>query len=362
MNDAAGMTLALAEAVKAVGRTHPNPAVGAVIVKGGKVIATGFTSPVGGPHAEAVALRKAGARAKGATLYSTLEPCNHHGRTPPCTEAIIAAGIKRVVFASTDPNPIVNGKGARRLRAAGVAVTARVLADAASRLNRPFFKAMRTGLPFVTAKVAMTLDGKIATARGDSKWITGEDARRVAHQLRNVVDAIVVGASTVVADDPRLTTRLPGGRSPVRVVLDPTLRTSVKAQVYDTRPARTIVATLASPQSPRARKLAARGVEVWQLPREGATGLQLRALLRRLAQAGLLHVLVEGGSHVHGAFLRGGFVDELVLFVAPKVIGADGLSWAGALGTRVVKDARSFVFESLANVGEALVISAVPRS
>lgn len=362
MNDAAAMSLALAQAIRAVGRTHPNPAVGAVIVKGGQVIASGFTSPVGGPHAEAVALRRAGAKAKGATLYSTLEPCNHHGRTPPCTEAIIAAGISRVVYASTDPNPIVNGRGARRLRAAGVEVTGRVLADAATRLNRPFFKAMRTGLPWVTAKVAMTLDGKIATARGDSKWITSEAARHAAHELRNVVDAIIVGASTVATDDPRLTTRLPGGgRNPTRVVIDPHLRTSVRAQLYDTRAARTIVATLESPASPRARKLAARGVDVWQLARAGK-GLSLRGLLERLAAEGLLHVLVEGGAGVHGSFLRAGLVDEALIFVAPKLFGADGLTWSGLLGVGAADDALRFELESVSRVGPDLLISATPKT
>jgi diaminohydroxyphosphoribosylaminopyrimidine deaminase/5-amino-6-(5-phosphoribosylamino)uracil reductase len=172
VNDEAAMSLALAEAVKGLGRTHPNPAVGAVLVKHGRVIATGYHAKAGGPHAEAVALAKAGKRAKGATLYSTLEPCNHFGRTPPCSEAIIEAGVKRVVFGSSDPNPLVNGKGLRRIKAAGIAVTAHVLRESADALNEPFLKAMRTGLPWVTAKAAITLDGKLATSTGKSKWIS----------------------------------------------------------------------------------------------------------------------------------------------------------------------------------------------
>ncbi len=358
MNDEAAMSLALAEAVKALGRTHPNPAVGAVVVKAGRVIAVGHTSPVGGPHAEANALQRAGAKAKGATLYSTLEPCNHHGRTPPCTEAIIAAGIKRVVYASTDPNPVVDGKGARRLQEAGLEVTGQVLQVAAEALNRPFFKAMRHALPWVTAKAGLTLDGQLATSTGKSKWITSEESRRAAHQLRDMVDAIVVGASTVEIDDPVLTTRLPsGGRNALRVVLDPFLRTSPRAKIYDTSAARTVVATLEPEGSKRAQLFTRRGVEIWQMP-GGKGKLRLKALLARLVKAGVLHVLVEGGASVHGAFLEAGLVDELVLFMAPKLFGKGGLTWSGALG---VKDpAKALCFESLdaVRVGPDLMITA----
>lgn len=359
MNDEAAMSLAIAEAVKALGRTHPNPAVGAVIVKRGKVIATGFTSPVGGPHAEAVALQRAGAKAKRATLYSTLEPCNHHGRTPPCTEAIIRAGIKRVVYASNDPNPIVNGKGARRLEQAGVEVKGDVLRAAAEALNQPFFKAMRTGLPFVTAKVALTLDGKLATSTGRSGWISSEASRRVVHQVRDLIDAILVGASTVEADDPQLTTRLPGGqgRNPLRVVIDPRLRTSPKAKIYDTRQARTVVVTRHAPTSPKARAFVARGVEIWQVPVVKGR-VDLSVFLTRLAKNGALHLLVEGGAGVHGAFLEAGLVDELMLFMAPRLFGHGGLTWSGALD---VKDpAKALEFESLTaeRVGPDLLITA----
>ncbi len=353
------MSLALAQAVKALGRTHPNPAVGAVVVKGGQVIASGYTAPPGGPHAEAVALARAGAKAKGATLYSTLEPCNHHGRTPPCTEAIIAAGITRVVYATTDPNPLVKGKGARRLKTAGLEVKGQVLRGPAEDLNQPFFKAMRTGLPWVTAKVGMTLDGKIATSTGRSKSISSAASRQVVHQLRDVIDAILVGASTVAADDPRLTTRLPGrkGRNPLRVVLDPQLRTSPRARVYDTREARTVVATLESPASTRGQRLARRGVEVWQVP--GTRGrVHLRSLLELLVAEGVLHLLVEGGAGVHGSFLEAGLVDELMLFMAPKLFGHGGLTWSGALE---VKDPSKAVrFESLdaVRVGPDLLIRA----
>ena len=353
------MTLALAQAVKGLGRTHPNPAVGAVLVKGGRVIASGYHAKLGGPHAEAVALLNAGSAAKGATLYSTLEPCNHHGRTPPCSDAIIAAGVRKVVYASSDPNPLVNGKGVRRLRAAGVEVVPHVMRRAADSINLPFLKAMKSGLPWVTAKAGITLDGKLATSTGKSKWITSEESRRVAHQLRDVVDVVVVGSSTVIADDPLLTTRLKkqNTRNPIRLVLDPSLRTSPRSKVYDTGSARTIVATLESADSRPAAALAKRGVEVWSVP--GAKGsLDLEAVLRRLVKQGALHVLVEGGARVHQSFLEAGLVDELVLFIAPKLFGHSGLTWSGALGVQDPAKALQFEAIDAVRVGPDLMITA----
>lgn len=362
MNDEAGMALALAQAVKGLGRTHPNPPVGAVLVKGNRVVATGFTAPVGGPHAEVEALRTAGTAAKGTTLYVTLEPCSHHGRTPPCVDAIINAGIRRVVFASTDPNPLVNGKGWRRLREAGVAVSAHVLRDAGDALIRPFLKAMRTGLPWVTAKAAITLDGKIATSTGRSKWISSEASRVVAHRLRDLVDVVVVGADTVLEDNPQLTTRLPkrDTRNPIRLVLDPRLRTNSRAAMYDTSVARTIVATLASLDSPQAQRLMKRGVEVWRVA--GKNGrIALKPLLEKLVTEGALHVLVEGGAKVHRSFLEAGMVDEVVLFMAPKLFGHGGLTWSGPLA---VKDpARALTFKTLqvSSVGDDVMVTAIAR-
>ena len=359
MNDEAAMSLALAEAVKGLGRTHPNPAVGAVIVKNGRVIATGYHAKAGGPHAEAVALAKAGKRAKGATLYSTLEPCNHFGRTPPCSEAIIEAGVKRVVFGSSDPNPLVNGKGVRRIKAAGIAVTAHVLRESADALNEPFLKAMRTGLPWVTAKAAITLDGKLATSTGKSKWISSEESRQVAHQLRDVVDVVIVGATTVVNDDPQLTTRLPkrATRNPTRLVLDPFLRSSPRATIYDTKAARTIVATLESAESPGAQALTKRGVEVWSMA--GTKGhLKLEPLLRRLVKDGALHVLVEGGAMVHQSFLEAGLVDELVLFIAPKLFGHGGLTWSGGIDVRNPVNAVQFEALDAVPLGPDLMVTA----
>lgn len=358
------MLQALEEAGKGLGRTHPNPAVGAVIVQGGKVVARGYHAKAGLPHAEAVALMAAGARARGATLYSTLEPCDHQGRTPPCTAAILEAGVARVVFASSDPNPLVNGKGLARLRRHGVQVTPHVLRAAADRLNRPFFKAMRQGLPWVTLKAGVTLDGKLATGTGASKWITSEAARAAAaHRLRDRVDAVIVGPGTVKADDPRLTTRIRGGRTPVRVVIDAHLETDPAARVYETGAGRrTVIATLEPRAAKRARPFLRRGVELLQVRANGGH-LDLEEFLRALAAEGLLHVLVEGGAGVHAAFLRAGLADEVVLFVAPKLFGHAGLTWSGPLD--VASPAEAIALEDLEveRVGPDLMITAavLPR-
>lgn len=353
------MQLAIAEAKKGLGRTHPNPAVGAVIVKRGEVIATGFHARAGTAHAEANALLLAGPKARGATLYVTLEPCDHFGRTPPCTQAILEHGVARLVFGSNDPNPLVNGKGLRRLRKAGVEVMGGVSKQACDALNEPFFKVMTQGLPFVTLKAAMTLDGKIATAAGASKWITSEAARRRAHELRNRVDAIVVGAGTVIADDPQLTTRLPGGRDPVRVVLDPELRTRPTAKVYTSGSAATKVVTTRSRDSYRARAFLKAGVQVVTV-REHRGALDLEATLKTLATEGILHLLVEGGARTTASFLRAGVVDELELFVAPKLFGSEGLSWAGPLAVETVDGAPQFEFRGVEAVGPDLLIHARP--
>jgi diaminohydroxyphosphoribosylaminopyrimidine deaminase/5-amino-6-(5-phosphoribosylamino)uracil reductase len=344
------MAQALAEACKAEGLTHPNPAVGAVVVKGGKVVGRGFHARAGAPHAEVVALAEAGKRARGATLYTTLEPCNHHGRTPPCSDAVLAAGIRRVVVGSFDPNPLVSGRGLKRLRRAGVELLTGVLRDEADRLNRPFFKFMRTGLPYVTLKVAATADGRIATASGDARWVTGEAARRRVHGLRSRVDAVVVGAGTVRADDPELTSRIPGGRHPLRVVLDSGLRLRPSRKIFQPG-ALTVVATTAPERSARARRLHAQGVDTWHLP-TGEGGVALEPLLRKLAAAGQLHLLVEGGAEVFTSFLRAGLVDELHLHLAPKLVGSTGQGWLGALGVSLMADALQLQLESLEQVGE----------
>ncbi len=355
------MRLALDEAAKGKGRTHPNPAVGAVLVKGGRVIARGHHRKAGSAHAEVVAIEVAGAKARGADLYTTLEPCDHYGRTGPCSQAILDAGIRRVVVASDDPNPLVMGKGLQRLKRQGVEVLTGVLKDDADALNRPFFKFIRTGLPWVHLKAAVSLDGKLATGSGDSKWVTGEAARERVHGLRDQVDVILVGANTVMRDDPALTTRLPGGegRNPVRLVVDSHLRLPLARKVFDARhPGRTIVATLEAQTHPKVKRLSARGVEVWTV-RARRGRVDLKALLLRLGKAGLLHVMVEGGAELFGTLLREGLADELWLFLAPKLVGRSGMSWVGELQVARMAKALELGTLEVERVGRDVLLKSV---
>ena len=319
------MRLALAEAEKGRGRTHPNPAVGAVLARAGRVLGVGHHLRAGLPHAEVNALRAAGSKARGADAYVTLEPCNHQGRTPPCTEALIAAGVRRVFFGSADPNPAVAGHGAQRLRRAGIEVRAGLLREECDRSNEAWFKFITRGIPWVVLKAAVTLDGKLATRGGDSKWISSPQSRRLVHRWRNELDAVLVGAGTVRADDPRLTVRgIRGGRNPIRVVLG-----SVSRQ---------------------ARLWAGKGEAVVERG-------PLKGVLHRLADRGISSVLVEGGADVHGQFLAQGLWDELRLFIAPKVFGADALSWSGRSGRR-----ERFVLQALERVGPDVLLTLRPIS
>jgi diaminohydroxyphosphoribosylaminopyrimidine deaminase / 5-amino-6-(5-phosphoribosylamino)uracil reductase len=325
------MAMALRLAAKARGRTSPNPMVGAVVVKGGRVIASGYHHRAGEPHAEAIALRKAGPAARGATLYVSLEPCSHtNKRTPPCSPLVITSGVKRVVVAMIDPNPRVSGGGVAAIRKAGIAVATGVLESEARKLNEAFIRHVTVGLPFVTMKIAQTLDGRIATAAGESKWITGPEARREGHRLRDRNDAILVGIDTVLKDDPSLTARVPGGRDPVRVVLDSRLRIPLTAKVVaQSPPARTIIATTAEAPPAKIRKLHAAGAEVLVV-RSSRGRVDLKDLMRKLARRDILSVLVEGGSEVHASALKAGIVDKVVLFIAPLLMtGRDSLCSIG---------------------------------
>jgi len=321
------MRVALEEARRALGRTSPNPAVGAVVVKGGRVIAGGHHARAGRPHAEVVALRRAGARARGADLYTTLEPCDHQGRTPPCSVAILEAGIRRVLVGSLDPNPLVDGRGIARLRRSGVEVVEGVLADECDRLNEAWLVYIREGRPFVTLKAAVTLDGRLATRSGDSRWVTGEAARQWVHRLRDRVDAILVGSGTARADDPRLTTRLPGGRGrdPLRVVLSTGLDLPGGLALLRGGPP-----TLVVHASRRTRTFGPR-VETLRVKR-GPGGVSLPDLLAHLAARGVVHLLVEGGARIHASFLRAGLVDRMAVLVAPKLAGSDGVPLAAMRG------------------------------
>lgn len=325
--DEAFMALALAEAVK--GDAAPNPHVGAVVVRDGRVVGRGFHLRPGQHHAEVMALREAGEAARGATLYVTLEPCNHHGRTPPCTEAVLAAGVARVVVGVRDPNPHVTGGGDDRLRAAGLEVVEGVGGEACSSLVRAWARHVRTGLPYVRLKLAVSLDGRIAAAGGASQWLTGETARREVHALRRRADAVMVGVGTALADDPSLTARdAPPieARSPARrVVVDSAARLPPTSKLaVSAREVPTWLFVAEDAPNDRVAALVDRGVQVERTPRAGR-GLDLHAVATRLGAAGVVDVLVEGGGALAGALLEAGLVDELHWFVAPLLLGADGV-------------------------------------
>lgn len=302
----------------------PNPMVGAVVVRGGRVVGTGFHRKAGGPHAEVAALARAGKRAAGADLYMTLEPCAHRGRTPPCTEAILAAGIRRVVAAAGDPNPLVAGRGFSALRRAGVRILAATPAQRrqAELQNEKFLVWIRKGRPFVLAKWAGSLDGRTATAKGESRWISGPEARRRALLLREEFDAVLVGAGTVLADDPHLTRRL--GRNRItphrRIILDGRLRVGESARLLRD-PEGVILVTARSPESPAVRRLVARGVAVWSLPGRRPGHVSIPVLLGKLARHGITSLLVEGGSSTHWEFFRAKRVDRVAVFLAPRILG-----------------------------------------
>lgn len=323
MTDEQGMDAALAQARLALGTTRPNPAVGAVIVRDGVVIGAGYTQPPGGPHAEVSALADTRARGhdpRGATVYVTLEPCCHHGRTPPCTDALLAAGVRRVVVGVVDPFPLMQGKSLQLLEQGGVEVRLGVQADACADVMRGFLRTTRGGLPEVTLKVATSVDGHLATASGESQWITGEAARHHVHGLRARHDAVLVGIGTALADDPQLTARGVDGGQPVPVVLDAGLRLPDTARVLR-GPQRAVVIAA---EDASARALDA---EVIRVPRAPA-GVDLDAALRALAARGLHRILVEGGAAVHRSVLDGGFADRVIVYVAGTVI-AGGRPWLG---------------------------------
>ncbi|MDO7786057.1 bifunctional diaminohydroxyphosphoribosylaminopyrimidine deaminase/5-amino-6-(5-phosphoribosylamino)uracil reductase RibD [Desulforamulus aquiferis] len=319
------MQMALDLAASARGRTSPNPMVGSVIVKDGEIVGKGYHARAGSAHAEVVALADAGDRAKSATVYVTLEPCCHHGRTGPCTEALLKAGVKKVVVAMKDPNPLVAGKGISILEQAGVTVVSGVLEQEAIKLNEVFLKYITTRRPFVVLKAATSLDGKIATAGGESKWITGEAARQQGHRLRDIYDAILVGVNTVLTDDPSLTARLPEGRGrdPIRVIVDSTARTPTAAKILlQESAAYTIIATTEAAPVERRASLMAAGAEVIVVPGPGPT-VDLVKLMEILGEKEISSVLIEGGGKVNGSALSAGIVDKVAWFIAPTIIGGD---------------------------------------
>jgi diaminohydroxyphosphoribosylaminopyrimidine deaminase / 5-amino-6-(5-phosphoribosylamino)uracil reductase len=360
--DATWMRRAIRLAERGRGLASPNPPVGAVVVREDKAIGEGFHKGPGTPHAEVVAIEAAGEQTRGATLYLTLEPCTHQGRTPPCAPRVIEAGFSRVVVGATDPNPAVDGRGVAALRDAGIEIESGVLEADAERLIQAFSKHIRTGRPFVTAKMAVSLDGRVAAADGSSQWITGPSARRDAHRLRAEADAILVGVGTVIRDDPKLTVRLRGyrGRQPLRVVVDSSCRTPGDAAVLGDE-APTVIATTDKATEEAAGILRARGADVMQLPsREGR--VDLSAVLEQLGKRGIAEVLIEGGPTLLGDAVDRTLVDRFVFYVAPKLLGSGGPGAVAALVAPTIADARELRIDSVRHVGADLRIEAYPRS
>jgi len=340
------MRLALAEAEKATERVSPNPLVGCVIVKAGRVVGRGFTQPPGGHHAEIEALERAGKKAQGATAYVTLEPCNHQGRTGPCSEALIAAGVARVVCGVRDPNTVARG-GLERLKKAKVAVVSGVLEAECRASLAHWLHFIATGRPWVTLKAAITLDGRLAARSGDSKWVSGEESRLEAHRLRHAHDAILVGARTVALDDPALTARIPGGRNPQRVIVDGKLSAPANAKALD---GAWIFTRADAPER----------VQRGELVRMPGARVEVGALLGELARRGICSLLVEGGGEMHAQFVAAGAVDELVLFVAPKLVGAGGVPLLRLDGPDKMADAWRLEFVETRRLGDDLVVRARP--
>jgi diaminohydroxyphosphoribosylaminopyrimidine deaminase / 5-amino-6-(5-phosphoribosylamino)uracil reductase len=352
------MRAALALARRGLGQVWPNPAVGCVIVKDGRVVGRGWTQKGGRPHAETEALARAGEAAKGATAYVGLEPCSHHGKTPPCADALIAAGVTRVVTAVEDPDPRVSGAGVARLRASGIVVDTGLCAAEAEELNAGFFCRVKRGRPLVTLKLATSLDGRIATAGGESRWITGEAARERAHLLRATHDAVLVGTGTALTDDPQLTCRLPGleDHSPVRIVIDRTLRLPFTLRMFaEAGRVPTWLVTLSGSDAARQAALRAQGVEIVATGPDADDGADLSVMLRTLGDKGLTRLLVEGGGALAASLLRAELVDRLVWMRAPLALGGDGIPAIGALGFTELAAAPCFELLSSEIVGGDLV-------
>ena len=363
-SDIGHMRAALALARRNLGATWPNPSVGCVIARDGVVLGRGWTQTTGRPHAETEALNRAGAAAKGATAYITLEPCSHHGKTPPCADALVAAGIARAVVAVEDPDSRVAGKGFATLKKAGIELEVGVLAEEAAELNAGFFQRVREGRPLVTLKVATTLDGRIATHRGESRWITGEAARWKAHALRAQHDAILVGVGTALTDNPDLTCRLPGlmARSPVRIVLDPRLRLQLTARlVQSARQIPTWIAAYPDSDPDRRNAFLDCGLDLVELAPGNGDHPDMHDMLRALGERGLTRVLVEGGGRVTGALLAEGLVDRVVWFRAASMIGGDGVPVAAAFGVDRLAQASRFERRSVEACGEDIVETYVAR-
>jgi diaminohydroxyphosphoribosylaminopyrimidine deaminase/5-amino-6-(5-phosphoribosylamino)uracil reductase len=354
------MREALALAAPMVGLTTPNPAVGCVIVRRGRIIGRARTAPGGRPHAETEALKQAGARARGATAFVSLEPCAHRGKTPPCARALVEAGIARVVVGCVDPYPPVRGRGVAILRHAGIEVVVGVLEEQCRRINEGFFTRESRRRPFGLLKLAISLDGRIAALSGDSRWISSEESRALVHRWRRECDAVIVGAGTVAADNPRLTCRMPGGRDPVRVIVDSALRTPAGALALRERSsAPAIVVTSSKKALTAARRYAGENVEVLPIAVDEG-GIDLAAMMRAMGRRGWCKVMFEGGAHLAASALRAGVIDRVAFFVAPKIVGA-GLSAVEGMETKLIRHAISLKDLTATRVGSDLLIEGSPE-
>ena len=358
------MRLALELAEKAKGRTSPNPLVGAVIVKNGEIVGQGHHLMAGTPHAEIHAIRDAGESATGAALYVTLEPCSHFGRTPPCCNAVIKAGITEVYVAMQDPNPLVAGRGIKQMKDAGITVHVGLMEEHTRRMNEIFIKYITERMPFVLLKTAMSLDGKIATRTGHARWVTGDAARSVVHELRNEYDAILVGINTVLSDNPALTCRLPeGGRDPIRIVLDSQARTPVDSQILiqESGASTYIVVTDKAPFE-RIKLLSAGKAKILRVSADKQGKVNLAELLDKLGQMEITGLLVEGGAEVAASFLEEGLIDKMLAFIAPKIVGgASSLSPVGGQGIDNMEQAIKLVRTGFGQIGEDFFIEGYPR-
>ena len=355
------MQRALDLAARAKGRTSPNPMVGAVIVRGHRIISEGFHKKAGTPHAEIIALRKAGGKAKGATMFVTLEPCCHtEKRTPPCTKAIIASGISKVIIATTDPNPRVSGKGIKELRDAGIETEVGILGPEARSLNEAFNKFITKKVPFVVLKIAQSLDGRIATARGESKWITGKTARRHVHQLRNDLDAVLVGIGTVKKDDPSLDCRIRGGRNPYRIIVDSGLTIPAGSKVLRYSDNKTIIATTNKAPKRKIEQLTALGSTVLVI-KSRAGRVDLKALMKELGKLDITGVMIEGGSSIASSAVSAGIVDRVMFFTAPMIIGGtDSVPSIGGKSPSLLGNAIKLKDLRATACGDDILIEGIP--
>lgn len=356
MDDTFYIRRALRLAARARGMTSPNPMVGAVIVKNGHIISEDFHRSPGTPHAEALAIEKAGGQARGAELYVNLEPCCHtEKRTPPCTKSVINAGIKKVIISMKDPNPKVSGKGVTELQKAGIDVVSGILEDDAKKLNEVYIKHITTGKPFVTLKIAMTLDGKIATPEGQSKWITGEKARRLVHRLRSGVDAIMTAIGTVKADNPQLTARTKGGKNPIRIIIDPGLEISPDARVLRTPPKTIVVTKLNNSKANYLEKLGVKLIFFKEI-------LDLKLLMKNLGGMDIASILIEGGSSLNAHALEDRIVDKIMFFIAPMIIGGkESFPAVGGKAFRKLEVAHRIKDTRIRRIGEDFLIEGYLR-